>query len=254
MYSWNTIRTVCAILLLIPVIHLAYLVSQEMLTAMDSSPTAWAEEVAAYTEIDQATTMPEEPIVVVGGRGVKLWRGLDDILEPRAVLMRGLGDATVNDITHYHSELIGFYQPSAVVLLPGSSEFHIRDNKSASELVAAIKELAELDLSYQTPRLFYIIPPLKTPLRAGEYVKIDEVTRELSAWAGTQSQVAILDANRLLTSEDGVPNPDFFRVDGINLNEHGYLRLSLLLQERIEQDEAELYARESASLDTTFGR
>ncbi len=33
------------------------------------------------------------------------------------------------------------------------------------------------------------------------------------------------------------PRPDYFRSDGVNLNEAGYLRLSLLLQARIEQEE-----------------
>ena len=144
MYSWNTIRTVCAVLLLIPIVHLVYLVSRDTLAVLDPSPQAWADEVAAYEQADQSASLPRAPVVVVGERGVKLWRGLQDALAPRPVLLRGLGGATVNDITHYHSELISFYRPSAVVVLPGTSEFHIRDNKSAEELVEAIRELAEL--------------------------------------------------------------------------------------------------------------
>jgi len=87
MYSWNTVRTICAVLLLIPIIHLAYLMSGEMLATLDGSPQAWAAEVEAYTEAAQSTQLPLEPVLVVGGRQVKLWRGLDNLLRPRAVLI-----------------------------------------------------------------------------------------------------------------------------------------------------------------------
>lgn len=235
MYSWNTIRTICAVLLLIPIVHLAFLVSREVLASLDASPEAWADEVGAYVATAQATELPIDPIVVLGGRQVKLWRGLEDLLSPRPVLMHGLGDATVNDIAHYHAELIGYYQPSALVLLPGTSEFHIRDNKSAPELVAAIRKLVEFDESYGVARQYYIFTPIKTPIYPQDYAKIDETTRLLERWAMNRPQVSILDANPLLALGNAAPNPDFFGLDGINLNEHGYVRLSLLLQNRLAE-------------------
>jgi hypothetical protein len=246
MYSWNTIRTVCAVLLLIPVVHVVYLVSRDTMATLNPSPEAWAHEVNAYVEADQSNSLPGEPVVVIGERSVKLWPGLADVLAPQPVLMRGLGGATVDDITHYHSKLISFYRPSAVVLLPGVSEFHIRDNKSASELFSAIRKLVDLDLSYEPSRQFYIFSPIKNPLYPGDHNKIDDVTRLLDDWAGALPQVSILDANRLLARPDGKPNPDHFRMDGVNLNEHGYLRLSLLLQENLREDAAVLYSLDSA--------
>jgi hypothetical protein len=233
MYSWNTIRTICAVLLLIPIVHLTYLVSRELLAAMDNSPQAWAGEVEAYVEADQAATLPEEPVVVIGERDVKLWRELEDTLAPRPVLVRGLGGATVNDLAHYHSQLVSFYRPSAVVLLPGSSEFHIRDNKSAEELFRAVRQLVELDLSIAPSRRFFVFAPIKTPLYPQDHDKIERVTDMLEVWADDRPEVVLIDANPLLAKRSGEPNPDYFRMDGIYLNDPGYLRLSLLLREHI---------------------
>lgn len=242
MYSWNTIRTVCAVLLLIPVVHVVYLISRDTMATLDPSPEAWAHEVEAYVETDQSMSLPSQPVVVIGDRSVKLWPGLAEILAPQPVLMRGLGGAIVDDIAHYHSELISFYRPSTVVLLPGVNEFHIRDNKSAGELFSAIRDLVDLDLSYEPSRQFYIFCPIKNPLYPGDHGKIDEVTRLLDDWAGALPQVTILDPNRLLSDANGQPNPDHFRMDGVNLNEHGYLRLSLLLQQNLQEDAAVLYS------------
>jgi hypothetical protein len=246
MYSWKIIRTICAILLLIPIVHLAYVVSQEVLASLDAAPEVWADEVLAYAEADVATRAPDEPVLIVGGRPVKLWKGLEDLLSPRPVLMRGLGDATVNDITHYYAELVAYYQPSALVLLPGNSEFHIRDNKSAQELVTAIRELIELDESYEVARQYCIFTPIKSPLHSQDYAKIDETTRLLERWALKKPDVDILDPNPLLALDNGGPNPDFFRMDGVNLNEYGYVRLSLLLKSRLRGEEIAPYALNDA--------
>jgi len=247
MYSWKAIRIACFVLLLLPIIHLAYLVSRDTLETLDNSPEAWARDVNNYAAADAGMQLPENPIVVVGGQRVKLWRGLADLLEPRPVLMRGLGDAIVEDISFNYTRLIGFYQPDTVVLLPGNSEFHIRDNKSAPELAAAIRELVELDASFGITRRFYVFVPLKTILHPQDHQTIDQTTQLLRAWAKTEQRVVLLDANPLLSDPAGIPRGMYFRSDGINLNEHGYLRLSVLLRTQVAADALALQENSSDS-------
>ena len=234
MYSWSTIRTFCLVLLLIPVAHLVYLVSSDMVAAMDPSPGVWEDEVEAYGRADRSSPLPENPIVVVGGMRVKLWEDLDQLLAPRPVLMRGTGGAIIEDIIHNHERLIGYYRPETVILLPDNSEFHIRDSKSAQDLVSAIQELVKLDEAHNITRHFYVITPLKTLLYPGDNPVIDEATDLLIEWAAQDPKVTILDANRLLQGEDLKPRPNYYRADGVHLNEHGYLRLSTLVQNHVE--------------------
>lgn len=236
MYSWNAIRTICTVLLLLPVVHLAYLMARDAMEVMDSAPGAWARELETYAAKDSRSHLPAKPILVVGGRGVKLWQNLEELLAPRPVLSRGLGDAIVQDITSNYIRLIGYYQPDTLVLLPSSSEFHLRDHKSAEELVAAIRELYALDSSYHITRRFYVFTPVKTIWRPQDHATIDEASQMLYAWAKTAQRVVILDANPLLCDPDGKPSAYYFRSDGINLNEHGYLRLSVLLYNQVEAD------------------
>ena len=100
MISWKTLRTLCLVLLSIPVVHLVYLISRDTVATLNNSPDAWAAEIDAYARQDRASQHPDKPIVVVGGRRVKLWPDLEELLAPRPVLMRGLGDATVDDLIH----------------------------------------------------------------------------------------------------------------------------------------------------------
>ncbi|MBN7795477.1 hypothetical protein [Parahaliea mediterranea] len=236
MYSWKTIRTFCVVLLILPLIHLVILVSRETAATLNSSPTAWQGEMDAYIEQDERASLPKNPIVVIGGRRVALWRDLQTLSAHRPVLVRALGDATVNDLTHYHERLVGFYRPAVVVLLPGNSEFQVRDAKSAGELARAIGELVALDSRHDGQRLFYVFSPIKTTLYPADHDKIDEVGRRLRAWAGEQPGLRLLDANPLLAGPDGTPDPANFRSDGVNLNNAGYLRLSLLLERQLAAD------------------
>jgi hypothetical protein len=241
MLSWKTTRIVCTILLLLPLVHLAYLRSRDALAILDPSPDVWAKELSAYARADRAAKLPQDPLVIVGGRRVKLWDGLDEILaEP--VLVRGLGDAIVEDITYNYNALIGYYQPAAVVLLPGNSEFHIRDSKSASELLEAVQALEEVDNSLGVSRHFFVFTPVKTPLYPRDYLEIEEATRLLADWAQQRERVTVLDANALLCDETGRPRPRYYLSDGVNLNELGYLRLALLLQSALEAGAAPLAA------------
>ena len=233
MISWKTTRIICIVLLLIPIVHLAYLVSRDAMATLDPSPDAWADELAAYARQDRSTALPTEPLVVVGGRRVKLWSNLEDTIT-YPLLMRGLGDAIVEDITHNYAALIGYYQPRTVVLLPSNSEFHIRDNKSGEGLAAAIRELEAVDASHGITRQFIVFTPLKTPLYPGDDREIDKASQLLSEWAASRPRVTLLDANAMLGDEDGRPRPEYYLSDGVNLNERGYLRLSLMLQQALE--------------------
>ena len=103
MYSWNTVRTICAVLLLIPIIHLAYLMSREIMATLDVSPQAWAAEVAAYTEADQSTQLPLEPVLVIGGRPGKLWRGARAPLPPPTTPEPGPGCWAPEEIPPLHT-------------------------------------------------------------------------------------------------------------------------------------------------------
>jgi hypothetical protein len=237
MYSWRTLRALCVLLLLLPVVHLVYLLSRDTMDLLESSPEAWNRELEAYAREDSANHLPTDPIVVVGGKRVRLWYGLEEFLTPRPVLMRGLGDATVDDIVYNYSALIGFYRPKSLVLLPSNSEFHIRDNKGAEELFRGIRKLVQLDASHDVTRHIYIFSPIKTPLYPGDDEIIDRVTALLDTWAQQKGRVTFLDANAILANGDGRPKPDYFRSDGVNLNDHGYLRLSLLLRSQLELDE-----------------
>jgi len=234
-YSWKAIRNACLALLLIPIGHFAWLVARDTLQTMQNSPTAWEAEMEAYTRADQRTALPEAPLLVVGGRRVTLWQGLPELLAPQPVLMRGLGSAIVEDIDYYYDRLIGFYRPATVVLLPGNSEFHLRAKKDAPALAAAVGALEEKDARLRENGRFVVFVPVKSPFYPQDYTTIDRVRQLLHSWASERRRVTVLDPNPLLQDLEGKPSGRYFRPGGMHLNDQGYTRLSLLLQDALRE-------------------
>lgn len=238
MFSWKHVRVVCAILLLMPIVHLVYLVSGSTMDVLDVSPEVWRDEIEAYRSIDERSRLPDKPIVVVGGKRVTLWEDLPETLAPRPVLMRGLGDAVIEDIDYFYEPLIAYYLPDILVFLPSESEFFLRDNKSPMGFLQAVQALVEKDSQLIGTRRIYIFTPIKAPIRPKNHQAIERTGMLLSAWAEPRDNIVVLDTNRLLSDEEGKPRPQFFRPDGSNLNEHGYLRLSVLLMSQLEMEES----------------
>jgi hypothetical protein len=211
--------------------------SRNTMEILDANPETWAREVADYAAQDAKTALPRKPVVLVGGQRVTLWQDLEQSLSPHPILMRGLGDAIVEDIIHYYPQLVGDYQPRALVVMLGNGEFFLRASKSAEEVIGAIQTLEALDDSHQVTERFIVFAPLKTPRHTRDHPKIAKTAELLKAWADTRKRVIVLDANPLLCDRYGAPRARYFLGDGVNLNEHGYLRLAVLLKTQLEADE-----------------
>lgn len=238
MLSWPLIRNTCLALLLLPIAHFAWVVGSEHGKRQTPGPQVWQEDVDAYTREAQNRPLPEQALLVTGGRQARLWTGLDSLLAPRPVLMRGLGDAIVDDLIHHHSALIGYYRPASLVLLVDHNEFRHRDDKTPEELLLAIQQLIATDRSYDVTRHHYLIGPIKAPFYPEDHERIEQTNALLAEWAARDREVTYLDPGPVLENAQGQPDGSYYRPGGQHLNRQGYLRLGVLLRAAVEARES----------------
>lgn len=236
MYSWKSLRTAATFLICLPLLHAGLLLSREFSSYIDPSPTVWNSNLQQIVTQDQAMSLPESPILISGGQRVHLWQNLAPTLQPRNVLLRPLGDATLEDLAYHYDRIIGFYRPETLILVPSYADLHLRSNKTADQFAAALENLLTIDSDYGTTRHRYVLVPIKTMLHPDDHVRIDRIATKLERIASTQEHVSIIDPNPLLSGDAGGPDPDFYRGDGVNLNDAGYARLTALLRTRLERD------------------
>ncbi len=246
MYEWKTLRLLTAVLLLLPVAHILYLVIVDLRLYLDPSPQVWAKEMATYVDTDERLQLPEDPVLIVGGHRVRLWDQLPATIAQKPVLLRPLGDATVEDLTFHYMRLIAHYRPELLVVFPGYADLHLRDHKSPQELTASIRELLKLDSDYRPTGWRFIIAPLQMPLHPGDTERIAAMGRALSNLARQSSRLTVIDPNPALASNGDRPDPRYYLSDGINLSDEGYARVGELLQREIARFDAVSHAERQA--------
>jgi hypothetical protein len=238
MYEWRQLRLLAAVLLLLPVFHIAYLVSDDLRSYLNPSPQVWAEDMAAYIDTDERMPLPQDPVLVVGGHRVRLWGDLQGVLAPRPVLLRPLGDARIEDLTYHYLRLIAHYRPRLLVVFPGYADLHLRDNKTPEELVSSLAELLRLDAEYRPLGWRFIVAPVHMPLHPGDRERIAAMGQGLKELARRSDRLKIIDPNPVLSGDAGRPNPRYYLGDGINLSAEGYARISDLLGREIALHES----------------
>jgi hypothetical protein len=233
MYEWKTLRMLAGLLLCIPLVHFVYLVSRDITHYLDPSPEVWDKEIAELIDSDLNAALPVDPIVVIGGQRVRLWKDLPARLQPRATLLRPLGDATIEDLTYHYDRLAGYYRPDVLVIFPGYADLHLRDEKTPQEFSDSLRELLNLDEAYGASAWRYVITPLRMPLHPEDDERIAAMTGEAQKLALELPNLVIIDPNPMLRDNNGAPNPDFYRGDGVNLNREGYAMVTLLLESEL---------------------
>ena len=235
MYSWRVLRTLAGLLLCLPIVHVAVILAAGLDRYLDPSPEAWKQSLEEIIEADMTTSLPEDPVLVVGGQRVRLWKDLPARLSPLPTLLRPLGDATIEDIGYFYDRLIGYYQPRVLVIFPGYGDLHLRDSKSPQDFRAAVAKLLAIDESYGTRTQRVLIVPLMTPLHPGDDERIGAMADIAAALEAEHPNLVSIDPNGLLQGQNGRPDPAYFQSDGINLNSAGYARVSFLLEERVRE-------------------
>jgi hypothetical protein len=236
MYSWTRLRRILVVVLLLPVAHFAIVISWDLRDILNPAPTVWESEVSNIELRSNLDPAEGPPLVIIGGRQAKLWRGLEDTFFPMAVLNNGIGSANIDDVLYYFDRLVKPYQPQAVLMVPGPSDFIMRDDKSPDDYMLMLKGLSNHVTGLDGKPHFYVVTLNKWPRFPAYWGTVDTVNHLLETWADQQARVTLIDARRLFEQRGGLPVRAMFRADGINLNDWGYMQMSLLLRQQIDSD------------------
>jgi lysophospholipase L1-like esterase len=230
MFSPATTRRAVIFLLLLPLAHLAWLVGSDLQRYLEPSPQAWDRALQSIVDADMRATLPDHPVLIIGGQRVQHWKDVPQRFAAGATLRRALGDATLEDLTYHYARLVAFYQPAVLVVFPGYADLHLRDDKTPEEFLAAVEALLDRDRDYAPGRRRILLTPLLMPLHPGDASRIAAMSALLRRLAASRDDLLVIDANPALRRADGTPDPAYFRIDGINLNSRGYAVISALLR------------------------
>jgi len=185
-----------------------------------SDPAFFASEIEAFVEADRASPPAPGQIVFVGSSSIRFWTTLEADMKPLAVVRRGFGGAHLAHVVHEAPRIVIPYAPRAVVVYAGDND--IGAGKSAETVVADFEALvARLRSALPEVDVWFLsIKPSR--LRASLWPEMAKANERIEALADADPRLYYLDVGSVLLGPDGMPNADFFRFDGLHLNEAGY--------------------------------
>jgi lysophospholipase L1-like esterase len=199
----------------------------DALIAVTWRSTRWDENMAAFAEQDRAKPPKQGGVLFVGSSTIVGW-DLDKSFPELQALNRGFGGSQYSDAVYYADRAILPYKPSTVVLYSGDND--IAAGKSPARVAADFEALLR-KLLFHLPEARVLVLSIKPSLARWEvWDKMRAANAKLEAYALNAPGVEYVDIASVLLGPDGTPRPEFFKDDGLHLNERGYEAISDLLR------------------------
>lgn len=186
------------------------------------NPERWADDMRAFEEQDRTAPAAPDTVVFVGSSSIRLWQTLADDMHPYPVRNRGFGGSRLFDSCYWSETLVDVHDPAAVVVFSGTNDIAGDRPKSAT----AVRDLFRLLVTRlrhrdaALPIAFVAITP--TPARLQHIDIVREANRLIAADCATDDRLFFIDPTAALATDEGAPDPRFFRDDRLHLNADGY--------------------------------
>lgn len=184
-------------------------------------PERYQEEIDAFRDCDAKNALPEKPALFVGSSSIALWNTAD-AFPGFSVVNRGFGGSIIGHIQHYYQDVIGKYDPSAILFYCDND---IVLGGDPDQTFAEFKALY-LRIRSDFPHVPFVFLGMKAspgdafaePTVRSSEERYNSLAEE---FAEENPGFRFVDLNTPLLGSDGEVRPDLFR-DGVHLNDEGY--------------------------------
>ncbi len=195
--------------------------------------TRYEDQIKDLEEKAAADTLSEVDVVFFGSSSIRLWKGLEEMMNPLRVVNRGYGGATLRDIHYNYKRVLAHYRPKAFVIFCDNDIAGNDNDLTAGGVLDHYRMLfLRLGQDYPGTPVFFLSWKY-SELRAGLRQKQKMVNQLIEEYASVSPQVTFVDVNSLLLNEDGSVNSSLFESDNLHINREGYLLWTSLLKPQL---------------------
>jgi lysophospholipase L1-like esterase len=194
-------------------------------------PEIYEEEISRFKEEDREHPPDPGGVLFLGSSSIRMW-DLGKFFPEINTLNRGYGGSYISDSIYYADMILLPYRPRAVVFYAGDND--LAAGKNPEEVFNDYKEMAAI-IGRNLPETNFIFIAIKPSI--ARFSLIEDI-RLVNGWIKEyclgNPRFFFLDIDSPMTGEDGKPNPDLFKDDGLHMNEAGYRIWSDLLRPLLE--------------------
>ena len=204
----------------------ALLVLALNLTVLDSAnqTASCAQLELEFEAEDFKESLPDSPALIIGNQRVRHWDTPPSSVRAQASIRRSAAGLNPPLINQCFPRLVGFYQPSLVVI-PVDTAYAV--NIDRSQLMTALQGIVDQRNEYSLDFDLWVIAPITTACyKVTDKAFLQELQAAGAEWANHTFKVRWLDLQYNFIDEAGAADPRLVWPDGNTLNETGYQRLT----------------------------
>ena len=166
-------------------------------------------------------------IVFYGASNFRLWKEMDEDMEPFTVQNHGFGGSTDQDLMDRAERLLYPYQPAVVVFQTGSNDcaqLKGTDDEIFNQVIERKLRMFETFHEKLPDASFVVISGILMPGRSQYDAIIRRVNQFLREYAEKTDYLYFVDAEEMTLDESGNHIPEMFISDGIHLTHASRIR------------------------------
>jgi lysophospholipase L1-like esterase len=186
------------------------------------------DEIASFEAADRISPPPKGSVLFVGSSSIRVWPNLNADFPGIAVLQRGFGGSTLDEVDHYAPRIVLPYCPRLIVLYACDND--LAEGRTPEQILADFKTFVGLvrPSMPQTRVVFVSIKP--STARVALLGKMRETNALLRQYIATDPSLTYVDVFTPMLAGTGIPRGDLFQSDGLHMNAQGYAIWRGLLQ------------------------
>lgn len=180
------------------------------------------DEIQQFKDQDIAFPPPANAILFVGSSSFRKWTDVNSYFHGYAIINRGFGGSSLNDVIRYASDIIIPYHPKQVVIYCGDNDLAASDSINADTVLARFVRLFEIiRMNLPGENILYVsIKPSPSRIRLRE--KMEQANLLIQTYVSLQQHAAFVDVYHKMLNPDGSIMTDIFLEDKLHMNDKGY--------------------------------
>ena len=174
---------------------------------------------------------PNIDVLFVGSSSVRMWKTLQQDMQPLKVVNNGFGGSTIRDIIYHYDILVKPYNPKKIVLYVENDVIpeDKLETKTLLEFFRIFSEMAHKDFPSAT---LYIVSLKPSPLRFSIYKEQCAINSLLKDYADRRQYIRYIDIASDMIKK-GQPDRTLFLDDMLHMNSEGYTLWTRIIRKEI---------------------
>ena len=171
---------------------------------------------------------PADSVLFVGSSIFHRWTNLSTQMAPLPVVNRAIDGLQTGDVLRMVDRVVIPSRPKVVVYYAGSND--VNAGEPAAAIVGRIRQFVErVTIALPATRIVFVSVN-RAPEKQDRWDLVDEVNREMEAYAARSERLEYVDVNPVLFNRDGTPRLELYMSDQLHLRPAAYEGFARILK------------------------